>query len=79
MLQELKMKQRVELEKLKRENLEQYAIKGSEADWTNALSGKHSKSLISVKTGEKRPPEDNNVQEFEKKHVKKKKRHSSKL
>ncbi|CAL1689574.1 unnamed protein product [Lasius platythorax] len=76
---ELKMKQRVELEKLKRENLEQYAIKGSEADWTNALSGKHSKSLISVKTGEKRPPEDNNVQEFEKKHVKKKKRHSSKL
>ncbi|GAB1865085.1 RNA cytidine acetyltransferase [Camponotus japonicus] len=76
---ELKIKQKAELEKLKRENLEQYAIKGSETEWTNALSGKHSKSLISVKTGEKRPSEDNNVQEFEKKHTKKKKRHSSKL
>jgi len=75
----LKIKQKAELEKLKRENLEQYAIKGSETEWTNALSGKHSKSLISVKTGEKRPSEDNNVQEFEKKHTKKKKRHSSKL
>lgn len=79
MLQELKIKQRAELEKLKRENLEQYAIKGSETDWTSALSGKQSKNLISVKTGEKRLPEDNSVQEFEKKHVKKKKRHSSKL
>ncbi|KAM0725527.1 RNA cytidine acetyltransferase [Formica fusca] len=76
---ELKIKQRAELEKLKRENLEQYAIKGSETDWTSALSGKQSKNLISVKTGEKRLPEDNSVQEFEKKHVKKKKRHSSKL
>lgn len=76
---ELKIKQKAELEKLKRENLEQYAIKGSETDWTSALSGKHSKSLISVKTGEKRPTEDNSVQEFEKKHTKKKKRLSSKL
>ncbi|XP_072747429.1 RNA cytidine acetyltransferase [Anoplolepis gracilipes] len=76
---ELKIKQKVELEKLKRENLEQYAIKGSETDWTSALSSKHSKSLISIKTGEKRPSEDNSVQEFEKKHIKKKKRHSSKL
>ncbi|XP_050457216.1 RNA cytidine acetyltransferase [Cataglyphis hispanica] len=76
---ELKIKQRAELEKLKKENLEQYAIKGSETDWTSALSGKHSKNLISVKTGEKRPSEDNSVQEFEKKHIKKKKRHSSKL
>ncbi|KAL6425941.1 hypothetical protein ACFW04_008920 [Cataglyphis niger] len=76
---ELKIKQRAELEKLKKENLEQYAIKGSESDWTSALTGKHSKNLISVKTGEKRPSEDNSVQEFEKKHEKKKKRHSSKL
>lgn len=75
----MKIKQRAELEKLKRENLEQYAIKGSETDWTSALSGKHSKSLISVKTGEKRPSEDTNEQELEKKHTKKKKRHSSKL
>lgn len=67
------------MEKLKKENLEQYVIKGSETDWTNALSDKHSKSLISIKTGEKRPSEDNNIQEFEKKQTKKKKKYSSKV
>lgn len=55
---EIENKTKTELEKLKKENLEQYAIKGSEAEWTSALSGKHSKNLISVKTGEKRPTDD---------------------
>ncbi|XP_063992726.1 RNA cytidine acetyltransferase [Diachasmimorpha longicaudata] len=51
---ELKHKQRVELERLKKENFEQYAIKGSEEEWSNVLKGKGSKSLISIKSGEKR-------------------------
>lgn len=75
-MQELKIKQKAELEKLKKENLEQYAIKGSETEWTSALSGKHSKNLISIKTGEKRASGDNSVQESEKKHTKKKKKHT---
>jgi len=54
--------------------LEQYVIKGSEAEWTSALSGKHSKNLISIKTGEKRASGDDIIQEFEKKHTKKKKK-----
>lgn len=51
-LQELKLKQQQELKKLKQENLSQYAIKGSEEDWTQALgpSGKKLKNIISVKT-----------------------------
>lgn len=73
------MKQKAELEKLKNDNLEQYAIKGSEVEWTSALSGKHSKSLISIKTGEKRPTENDDVQEPDQKHMKKKKRHSLKV
>ncbi|XP_012219686.1 RNA cytidine acetyltransferase [Linepithema humile] len=76
---ELKVKQKAELEKLKNENLGQYAIKGSEVEWTSALSGKHSKSLISVKTGEKRPTESDNIQEPDQKRTKKKKRHSLKM
>ncbi|KYM92383.1 N-acetyltransferase 10 [Atta colombica] len=75
---ELKIKQKAELEKLKKENLhlEQYAIKGSEAEWTNALSGKHSKHLISIKTGEKRASADDSIQESDKKYTKKKKKHT---
>lgn len=72
----MKIKQKAELEKLKKENLEQYAIKGSEAEWTSALSGKHSKNLISIKTGEKRISKDDSIQESEKKHMKKKKKHT---
>jgi len=56
--------------------LEQYAIKGSEAEWTSALSGKHSKHLISIKTGEKRASADDSIQESDKKHTKKKKKHT---
>ncbi|XP_003693902.1 RNA cytidine acetyltransferase [Apis florea] len=76
---ELKAKQKAELEKLKKENLEQYAIKGTEADWKNALSEKKSKNLISIKSGEKRELENNNTLEENKKQFKKKKRHFSKI
>lgn len=50
MLQILKKKQRIELEKLKQENLSRYAIKGTEDEWGKVLgsSGK-TKSVISVK------------------------------
>lgn len=75
---ELKAKQKAELAKLKKENLEQYAIKGTDADWNDALSGKKSKTLISVKSGEKRAPEEDNTVETPKKQFKKKKRHSMK-
>lgn len=55
---ELERKQKAELNKmkqqLKNESLEQYAIKGSEKDWSNALgSSKGNKLLVSVKSGEK--------------------------
>ncbi|XP_014471769.1 PREDICTED: N-acetyltransferase 10-like [Dinoponera quadriceps] len=73
---ELKIKQKGELEKLKKENLAQYAIKGSEAEWTSTLSGKQSKNLVSIKTGEKRPTE---ASVYEKKSKKKKKRFSSNI
>lgn len=46
---ELKRKQKKELEKLKNESLEQFAIKGSEEEWTKVLKGKSKKNIISVK------------------------------
>lgn len=75
---ELKAKQKAELEKLKKENLERYAIKGTEADWNVALSEKKSKNLISIKSGEKRELE-HNILEENKKQFKKKKKHFSKI
>ncbi|KAK9701707.1 Helicase [Popillia japonica] len=54
--QELQKKQKKELEKLKKENLEHFAIKGSEEEWTNVLSNKGKKNLISVKSETKSPP-----------------------
>ncbi|KAG8283704.1 N-acetyltransferase 10 [Homalodisca vitripennis] len=72
---ELKKKQSEELKKLKKENLSQYAIKGSESEWDKALS-KGSKNLISVKSGEKRPlPSEDPVEDEEPpEHIKKKKK-----
>ncbi|KAL1506351.1 hypothetical protein ABEB36_005734 [Hypothenemus hampei] len=49
---QLKKKQKKELEKLKSENLEQFAIKGSEEEWSKALMGKSKKTIISVKSTE---------------------------
>ncbi|KOC66166.1 N-acetyltransferase 10 [Habropoda laboriosa] len=71
---ELKAKQKAELEKLKKENLEQYAIKGTDTDWNDALSGKKTKKLISIKSGEKRASEDDSIVEVKKKQFKKKKK-----
>ncbi|XP_030767418.1 RNA cytidine acetyltransferase isoform X1 [Sitophilus oryzae] len=56
---ELQKKQKKELEKLKKENLEQFAIKGSEDEWSKVLTGKSKKSIVSVKSGEKRMFEEN--------------------
>nr|XP_022903005.1 RNA cytidine acetyltransferase isoform X1 [Onthophagus taurus] len=66
---ELEKKQKKELEKLKKENFDQFAIKGAESEWNKALSNKSRKSLISVKTGEKRMHENNgdDVEQKEKK------------
>lgn len=47
---DLQKKQKKALEKLKKENLEQFVIKGSEEDWSEVLKGKKKKNLISVKT-----------------------------
>ncbi|XP_046430108.1 RNA cytidine acetyltransferase [Neodiprion fabricii] len=75
---ELKVKQKAELDRLKRENLSQYAIKGSETDWESALSGKSSRaSLISVKTADKRIVDDDS-KDFAKSGQKKKKKRFSK-
>lgn len=49
----IEKKQKKELIKLKKESLSQYAIKGTEQDWSKALKGGKS-SVISVKSGEKR-------------------------
>ncbi|XP_066257074.1 RNA cytidine acetyltransferase isoform X1 [Euwallacea similis] len=50
----LQKKQKKELNKLKNENLEQFVIKGSEDEWSKVLSSKSKKSIISIKSGEKR-------------------------
>ncbi|XP_027846110.1 RNA cytidine acetyltransferase isoform X1 [Aphis gossypii] len=70
----LKKKQRIELEKLKQENLTRYAIKGTEDEWGKALgnSGK-TKSLISVKSGEKRLADPSKYEPEEENEPKKKK------
>lgn len=46
---ELKKKQMKELNRLKNENLTHFAIKGSEEEWQQALTGKNKKNIISVK------------------------------
>lgn len=45
----LQQKQKKEMEKLKKENLSQFAIKGSENEWGQVLSKKGGKSIISIK------------------------------
>ncbi|KAJ8927127.1 hypothetical protein NQ314_020400 [Rhamnusium bicolor] len=56
---DLRGKQKKQLEKLKNENLLQFAIKGSEDEWERALTGSTKKHIISVKSNEKRFPENN--------------------
>ncbi|XP_013101458.2 RNA cytidine acetyltransferase [Stomoxys calcitrans] len=52
---QISKKQKDDLKRLKMESLKEFAIKGSDEDWSKALSGKEGKSkLISVKSGVKR-------------------------
>ncbi|XP_075148996.1 RNA cytidine acetyltransferase l(1)G0020 [Haematobia irritans] len=52
---QISKKQKDDLKRLKMESLKEFAIKGSDEDWSQALSGKEGKSkLISVKSGVKR-------------------------
>lgn len=70
----LKKEQKMQLQKL-HESIQQYAIKGSENEWSNALKpGKKSKNLISIKTGEKKivASEENDSFQENKKEGKKK-------
>lgn len=46
---ELEKKQKKELQKLKNENLAQFAIKGSEDEWGQVLTKKGKKNIISIK------------------------------
>lgn len=46
---ELQIKQKKNLEKLKNENLDQFAIKGSEDEWDKVLFSKTKKSIVSIK------------------------------
>jgi N-acetyltransferase 10 len=77
---ELKKKQQKEFVKLKQSSLQQYAIKGTEADWSNALkSNKNSKNLLSVKSVEKQVvPKETNFTYQEKASVHNKKRKKTK-
>lgn len=45
---ELSRKQKIELKRLKRENLNSFAIKGTEEEWSTALS-KGKSSIVSIK------------------------------
>ncbi|CAH2055842.1 unnamed protein product, partial [Iphiclides podalirius] len=55
---ELERKQRKELSRLMGEDLTQYRIKGSDLDWNQALATSKQKTLVSVKSGEKRLGDD---------------------
>ena len=56
------------------QNLSQYAIKGSDEDWTSALNGGKQAGMVSLKTGEKRPVADQEDGAIANKHKKKKKK-----
>ncbi|CAG9859781.1 unnamed protein product [Phyllotreta striolata] len=74
--QEFKKKQKKELQKLKNENLEQFAIKGGEDEWAKILSNKGKKNIITVKSGEKRMHEnqEEDIPDIKAKKVKNKKK-----
>uniref|UniRef100_U5EMW5 RNA cytidine acetyltransferase n=1 Tax=Corethrella appendiculata TaxID=1370023 RepID=U5EMW5_9DIPT len=59
-VKKLEVKQKKELAKLKQEKFEQYAIKGTNDEWTKALS-KNKSTIISVKSGEKRLGESKDI------------------
>ncbi|XP_058830026.1 RNA cytidine acetyltransferase [Topomyia yanbarensis] len=49
----LQKKQKKQLAKLKKENLDQYVIKGTDEEWKNVLTNTKS-AIVSIKSGEKR-------------------------
>ena len=53
------------------QNLSQYSIKGTDEDWNKALVGGKTSGMVSLKTGEKRPQEDEVSEEKQKKKKKK--------
>eukprot|EP00090_Calanus_glacialis_P035806 TRINITY_DN61083_c0_g1_i1.p1 TRINITY_DN61083_c0_g1~~TRINITY_DN61083_c0_g1_i1.p1 ORF type:complete len:1016 (-),score=368.39 TRINITY_DN61083_c0_g1_i1:49-3096(-) len=70
---ELEAKQKAEAKELfVNKNLSEYVIKGSETEWNQALQGGKA-SLVSVKTGEKRPVEGDGELDVPEKTKKKKK------
>ncbi|GAB0097389.1 RNA cytidine acetyltransferase [Sergentomyia squamirostris] len=75
--QELEKKQKKELNRLKKENLSQYAIKGTDEEWGKALASNKS-TIISVKSGEKRLGEAEDLSDQLQEPKKKKKKKSQK-
>uniref|UniRef100_A0A1Q3EX46 RNA cytidine acetyltransferase n=1 Tax=Culex tarsalis TaxID=7177 RepID=A0A1Q3EX46_CULTA len=79
-VKKLQKKQKKELARLKKENLDQFMIKGTEEEWNNVLA-KNKSTIISIKSGEKRPGDakelsfEDNENSFKKK---KSKQHSDK-
>ncbi|XP_048481373.1 RNA cytidine acetyltransferase [Plutella xylostella] len=72
---ELERKQRKELSRLMGEDLSQYRIKGNESDWKQALAATKQKTMLSVKSGEKRHGDDaKEIDELIESHSKKKKK-----
>lgn len=53
-VKKLQKKQKKELARLKKENLDQFMIKGTDEEWNNVLA-KNKSTIISIKSGEKRP------------------------
>lgn len=69
----LEKKQKKELNRLKQENLAQFAIKGTEEEWGKVLVSNKS-SIISIKSGEKRIGESTEIVGLEEPGAKKKKK-----
>ena len=75
--EDLKKQQKENRDRLKFANLSQYQIKGDDSEWNKALSGKGTKSLISVKSGEKKLSQDNTTKKEDDRFGKKKKKRAS--
>merc|ERR1712066_1098451 len=70
---ELESKQKEEARELfVNKNLSEYVIKGSETEWSEALQGGKSVNHVSLKTGEKRPVEEQETEVPDKSKKKKK-------
>ena len=72
--EDVKRQQQENRDRMKYANLTQYQIKGDDAEWDKALSGKGTKSLVSVKSGEKPLMQDDGGSHREGSAKKKKKR-----